>query len=106
MRFLEGPKIIDLHTIPIQRFVLYIYAQLTSNIGFKIQHLLLSGWPSLREVMQGGGKIATAMIYLSSVEAGGRTIFPFTDMSVAPTNGNLLYWTAIQSNTNYHHRYK
>ena len=32
------------------------------------------------------------MLYLSTVEAGGRTIFPKLGLSVAPEEGSLLYW--------------
>ena len=32
------------------------------------------------------------MLYLSTVEAGGRTIFPKISISVKPEAGSLLYW--------------
>ena len=32
------------------------------------------------------------MLYLSTVEAGGRTIFPKISLSVKPEAGSLLYW--------------
>jgi len=32
------------------------------------------------------------MLYLSSVEAGGRTIFPKIFLSIQPEAGSLLYW--------------
>ena len=40
----------------------------------------------------GGGRFTTAMLYLSTVEAGGRTIFPKLMLSVKPEAGSLLYW--------------
>ena len=40
----------------------------------------------------GGGRFTTAMLYLSTVEAGGRTIFPKLLLSVKPEAGSLLYW--------------
>jgi prolyl 4-hydroxylase len=32
------------------------------------------------------------MLYLSPVEAGGRTIFPKLGLSISPEPGSLLYW--------------
>ena len=40
----------------------------------------------------GGARIVTFMIYLSSVEAGGHTIFPQTGISIQPTLGSALFW--------------
>ena len=42
-----------------------------------------------------GGRMTTSMIYLSDVEAGGRTIFPYQNVSITPrhriiSNGIIL----------------
>ena len=39
-----------------------------------------------------GGRIATAMIYLSHVQSGGFTIFPKIGLFVKPEPGKLLFW--------------
>ena len=40
----------------------------------------------------GGGRITTAMVYLSDVQAGGFTIFPKLGLFFKPESGQLLYW--------------
>ena len=40
----------------------------------------------------GGLRFITFMIYLSTVESGGRTIFPQVGISVAPIQGSALFW--------------
>ena len=40
----------------------------------------------------GGGRLTTAMLYLTSVSAGGRTIFPRLGLSIQPKAGNLVFW--------------
>ncbi|KQS52023.1 uncharacterized protein Dere_GG11931, isoform C [Drosophila erecta] len=39
-----------------------------------------------------GNRIATAIFYLSEVEQGGATAFPFLDFAVKPQLGNVLFW--------------
>ncbi|EDX15020.1 prolyl 4-hydroxylase subunit alpha-1 isoform X1 [Drosophila simulans] len=39
-----------------------------------------------------GNRIATAIFYLSEVEQGGATAFPFLDIAVKPQLGNVLFW--------------
>ena len=47
------------------------------------------------DIPNGGLRIVTFMIYLTSVEAGGHTIFPQTGVSVKPEIGSALYWFNI-----------
>jgi hypothetical protein len=37
------------------------------------------------------------MIYLSDVEAGGRTVFPTIGVSVPPEAGSALFWFNLDS---------
>jgi hypothetical protein len=37
------------------------------------------------------------MIYLSDVEAGGRTVFPTVELSVEPEAGSALFWFNLDS---------
>ncbi len=52
-----------------------------------------SYWPHMRE--QGGQRIWTAMVYLSDVEAGGETHFPYAGLLVPPREGALLMWSNL-----------
>jgi prolyl 4-hydroxylase len=47
-------------------------------------------WPG--EIIRGGQRSWTAMIYLNDVEAGGVTEFPRLGISVPPQQGTLLCW--------------
>ena len=40
----------------------------------------------------GGGRLTTAMLYLTTVTAGGRTVFPRLGLSMEPKAGNLVFW--------------
>ena len=40
----------------------------------------------------GGGRLTTAMLYLTTVDAGGRTVFPRLGLSMQPKAGNLVFW--------------
>lgn len=46
----------------------------------------------------------TLMIYLTSVEAGGHTIFPQVGISVKPEIGSALYWFNIGAQNNFDSR--
>jgi prolyl 4-hydroxylase len=43
-------------------------------------------------LQRGGQRIATLVIYLNDVEAGGETVFPRAGLSVAPTKGSAVYF--------------
>jgi len=51
-------------------------------------------WPAMRQT--GGQRSWTAMIYLSSVEAGGETHFPHCEFMVQPVEGMLLAWNNME----------
>ena len=48
--------------------------------------------------MYGGRRLMTFMMYLTDVELGGNTIFPYVGLSVKPTRGMALFWFNINSN--------
>ena len=52
----------------------------------------------------GGPRIITFMIYLTSVEAGGHTIFPQPGISVKPMEGSALFWWNLRPQDNYDSR--
>ncbi|XP_041674295.1 prolyl 4-hydroxylase subunit alpha-2-like [Drosophila eugracilis] len=45
-----------------------------------------------------GNRIITALYYLSEVEQGGETVFPFLDLRVRTQKGSLLVWYNLLSN--------
>ena len=45
----------------------------------------------------GGGRITTAMVYLSSLQSGGFTVFPQLGLLFEPVAGTLLYWNLKRS---------
>ena len=48
--------------------------------------------------MAGGGeRLATAMLYLSSLQWGGSTVFPQIGVSVTPEERAALVWVNIKS---------
>merc|ERR1719150_2040944 len=67
------------------------YQIMNYGIGGKIG-LHLDTFDTQSDLGIGGGRFTTAMLYLSNVEAGGRTIFPKISLSVKPEAGSLLYW--------------
>ena len=52
----------------------------------------------------GGTRFVTFMIYLTSVEAGGHTIFPQPGISVKPVLGSALFWYNVGAQDNYDSR--
>jgi prolyl 4-hydroxylase len=41
----------------------------------------------------GGQRVSTLIVYLNTVPAGGETIFPKQNLSIAPVQGNALYFS-------------
>ena len=52
----------------------------------------------------GGIRMVTFMLYMSSVEAGGYTIFPQVAVTVKPEMGDALYWFNYGAQDNYDSR--
>ena len=52
----------------------------------------------------GGVRIATFMIYMSEVQAGGHTVFPNAGISVKPESGSALYWFNTEAQMTYDSR--
>jgi len=48
---------------------------------------------SAAHIARGGQRIATLVIYLNEVAAGGGTVFPKLGLSVAPTRGGAVYFS-------------
>lgn len=48
---------------------------------------------STPHVNKGGNRVATLVIYLCDVEAGGATIFPDAGLSVSPVKGNAVFFS-------------
>jgi len=49
------------------------------------------------QVVQGGQRTWTAMVFLNAPEAGGRTNFPTAGLMIAPRAGNLLVWNNMDA---------
>ena len=47
---------------------------------------------------QHGNRLATALLYMSDVEAGGETVFTEINLSVAPEKGSILFWYNLHRN--------
>ena len=61
----------------------------------------LPGAPLTAEnLLFGGPRFVTFMIFLSSVEAGGHTVFPQPEISVKPVEGSALYWFNMDAQNN------
>jgi prolyl 4-hydroxylase len=46
---------------------------------------------------RGGQRIATLIVYLNDVAAGGATIFPELDIAVAPRRGSAVYFSSVDA---------
>ena len=52
------------------------------------------GQPGTAELLKRGGqRVATLIIYLHEPEAGGATVFPDVDLSIAPKRGNAVFFS-------------
>ena len=56
------------------------------------------------QIKVGGPRLITFMTFLSSVEFGGRTLFPQLGLSVKPIKGSALYWFNVGPHMNYDSR--
>ena len=45
-----------------------------------------------------GNRIATLLLYLSNVEAGGETIFTELNLSLPPAKGSAVFWYNLHRN--------
>ncbi|XP_068233922.1 prolyl 4-hydroxylase subunit alpha-1-like [Palaemon carinicauda] len=62
---------------------------------------LPENWENHREKFpdfESGDRLATWMFYLSDVEAGGRTAFPWAGVSVKPLKGSAVFWYNLKRN--------
>ncbi|BFF93072.1 prolyl 4-hydroxylase subunit alpha-2 [Drosophila madeirensis] len=53
-----------------------------------------------------GNRMATAIFYLSDVEQGGATAFPFLNFAVKPQLGNVLFWYNVHRSLDVDYRTK
>ena len=60
----------------------------------------LPGAFTTENLLFGGPRFVTFMIFLASVEAGGRTVFPQAGISVQPEEGSAMYWFNIDAQNN------
>ena len=67
------------------------YQVMNYGLGGKIS-LHSDGNEMAEDAKVGGGRLTTAMLYLTTVTAGGRTVFPRLGLSVEPKAGNLVFW--------------
>ncbi|XP_059085836.1 prolyl 4-hydroxylase subunit alpha-1-like [Tigriopus californicus] len=54
-----------------------------------------------RNLKHGGERFSTFMVYLSTSQAGGRTVFPQLDLSIQPVQGSALFWFNLDSSDVY-----
>eukprot|EP00095_Tigriopus_kingsejongensis_P008380 maker-scaffold9_size846264-snap-gene-1.8 protein:Tk08380 transcript:maker-scaffold9_size846264-snap-gene-1.8-mRNA-1 annotation:"hypothetical protein LOTGIDRAFT_233738" len=54
-----------------------------------------------RNLKHGGERFNTFMLYLTNVEAGGRTVFPQLGLSIPPERGSALFWFNLDSADRY-----
>jgi len=53
-----------------------------------------SYWPHMRA--QGGQRCWSAMAYLSDVQSGGETHFPYAELMVPPAEGTVIFWNNLR----------
>lgn len=70
------------------------YQVMSYGLGGQVApHQDAVGLPAMDEMLVGGGRVTTSTTFLSDVEAGGKFVFPYLSVGVAPKAGSLLYWT-------------
>jgi hypothetical protein len=70
------------------------YQVMSYGLGGQVgPHHDTEGLAIRNEMLVGGGRVTTSTTFLSDVEAGGKIVFPYLNVGVAPTAGSLLYWT-------------
>ena len=52
----------------------------------------------------GGARLATFLLYLAAVEAGGRTVFPGLGLAATPERGAALLWLTTDTAEDYDSR--
>ena len=67
------------------------YQEMNYGFGGKIS-LHSDGIDMAEDAKVEGGRLTTAMLYLTTVTAGGRTVFPRLGLSMEPKAGNLVFW--------------
>ena len=70
-------------------------------LSFLVQY---SSQHGSEQLQYGGPRFTTFMLYLTSVEAGGHTIFPQAGISVKPHAGSALFWFNVGPRNNYDSR--
>ncbi|KAK4299461.1 hypothetical protein Pmani_028247 [Petrolisthes manimaculis] len=66
--------------------------------GFQVSKCVPVWKPGCSPLYLPGDRIATFMVYLSDVSAGGRTGFPKAGVSVVPKAGSAVFWYNLKRN--------
>ncbi|BFF97548.1 prolyl 4-hydroxylase subunit alpha-2-like [Drosophila madeirensis] len=60
--------------------------------GDEMLHVVNYGMAGRYDLEDSAGSAATALIFLSNVQQGGDTVFPFLSLRVKPQKGSMLLW--------------
>ena len=99
------PMFVWINIIPITYYNTHIY-RLTENYqvinyglgGYITDHTDDAILPSRVAFEIGGGRIFTALLYLSDDVIGGKTIFPMVDVGIAPEAGAIALFLIKECN--------